>query len=294
MNQSVASRIFDVFNIILMALLAFICLYPMVYVLFSSVSNPSFLMMRSGLMLWPAGFTLEGYALVFRNPIILTAYRNTAIYLFAGTAIQIVMTSIAAYVLSRRTFFFRNAMAMIIVFTMYFSGGMIPFYLTVKETLGLYNNIWPMILPGAISTWNLIIMRTSFRNIPESLEESAHLDGAGHLTVLFRIIIPLSLPVMAVMVLYYAVGHWNSWFNALLFLRDRSLFPLQLILREILIANSTTEFMEVTQVDQTMKDDYRLLVQYATIIVATVPILLSYPFLQRYFIKGIMIGAIKG
>ncbi len=294
MKQSLSGRVFDIMNAVLMIVLAVICIYPMVYVLLSSVSNPSYLMMRSGVMLWPRGFTLEGYGLVFRNPNILIAYRNTAVYLLTGTALQMVMTSIAAYVLSRKTFFFRNALSLIIVFTMYFGGGMIPYYLTIKETLGMYNSLAAMIIPGAISTWNLIIMRTSFQSIPASLEESASLDGASHLTILFRIIVPLSMPTMAVITLYYAVGHWNSWFNALLFLRDRSRFPLQLILREILITNQTIELLDVTQVDQMMKDDYRRLVQYCTIIVATVPILLAYPFLQRFFVKGIMVGALKG
>lgn len=193
--------------------------------------------------------------------------------------------------ISRKSLRFKKPIMLFIVFTMYFNGGLIPYYFTVKD-LGLINSIWALIIPSSVSTFNLIIMRTSFEAIPDSLEESAKLDGANDFTILFRIIIPLAKPVIAVMVLYYGVSHWNAWFNAMLFLRDRALYPLQLILREILIKSDTASMTgganaaDVAQMSETLK--------YATIMVATVPILCLYPFLQKYFVKGVMVGAIKG
>ena len=190
-------------------------------------------------MLKPLGFSLEAYKLVFENPMILTGYRNTLFYVTVGTSINLLMTSLSAYVLSRKNVMFKNAM-MMVVFTMFFSGGLIPFYLTVRE-LGLSDSMWAVILPTAMSTYNMIVMRTAFTAIPDSLEESARIDGANDFTILFRIILPLSLPVVAVMILFYAVGHWNAWFNAMIFLRTRDKYPLQIVLREILIASSTDD-----------------------------------------------------
>jgi len=190
-------------------------------------------------LLKPLGFSLEAYKLVFENPMILTGYRNTLFYVTVGTSINLLMTSLSAYVLSRKNVMFKNAM-MMVVFTMFFSGGLIPFYLTVRE-LGLSDSMWAVILPTAMSTYNMIVMRTAFTAIPDSLEESARIDGANDFTILFRIILPLSLPVVAVMILFYAVGHWNAWFNAMIFLRTRDKYPLQIVLREILIASSTDD-----------------------------------------------------
>ncbi len=241
-------------------------------------------------MLKPLGFSLEAYKLVFENPMILTGYRNTLFYVTVGTSINLLMTSLSAYVLSRKNVMFKNAM-MMVVFTMFFSGGLIPFYLTVRE-LGLSDSMWAVILPTAMSTYNMIVMRTAFTAIPDSLEESARIDGANDFTILFRIILPLSLPVVAVMILFYAVGHWNAWFNAMIFLRTRDKYPLQIVLREILIASSTDDM--TTNVDSLDKEPLGETIKYATIIVATLPILMVYPFLQKYFVQGIMIGALKG
>jgi putative aldouronate transport system permease protein len=201
------------------------------------------------------------------------------------------MTSFGAYALSRQHVMWKNPVMFLIVFTMFFSGGLIPTYLLIQD-LGMLNTRWALIIPSAMSAYNLIIMRTSFQSVPVSLEESAKLDGASDFTVLFRVILPLSMPVVAVMILFYGVAHWNSWFSALIYLRKRELYPLQLILREILITSSTESMM--TSVGGADKTPIGETIKYATIIVATGPILLLYPFLQKYFVKGVMIGAIKG
>jgi putative aldouronate transport system permease protein len=239
------------------------------------------------------GFTLKGYELVLKNPEIAKGYINTMIYVLFGTAVNISLTTLGAFVLSKRGLFWGKAIMMFVTFTMFFSGGLVPFFLVVQK-LGMLDSRLSMIIPGAISVWNLIVMRTSFQNIPVSLEESAKLDGASDLTVLFRIILPVSKAIIAVMTLFYAVGHWNEWFYASIFLRDRKMFPLQLILREILIKNDVSNMMEIKNFSEMGKQSmYQMLVQYSTIIVATVPILLVYPFLQKYFVKGVMIGSIK-
>ncbi|MFU0799298.1 MAG: carbohydrate ABC transporter permease [Xylanivirga thermophila] len=293
-KRTTGEKVFDVINVIIMILLMISCLYPMLYVLFASISDPKALSQHRGILLKPLGFTLKGYDLVFSNPNISSGYINTIFYVIIGTAINIFMTSLGAYVLSRRDLYWRKLITFLITFTMFFGGGLIPYYLLVQK-LGLINTRAAMIIPGAVSTWNLIVMRTSFLSIPDSLEESARLDGANDFTILFKIILPLSKATIAVMTLFYAVGHWNEWFNAMIFLRDRELFPLQLILREILITNDTKDMTIITDASQLGEQDiYKSLVQYCTIIVATVPILFIYPFLQKYFVKGVMIGSVKG
>lgn len=267
-----------------------ITLYPFYYVLMASVSDSNLLIGHSGLLLAPLGFQWDAFVKVLENPNILTGYSNTIIILVLGTALNLLMTTIGAYALSRK-FMLRKSIMLGIIFTMYFSGGLIPNYLLVYKWLHLGNSYWALIVPSAISTWNLIIMRTSFEGIPESLLESARIDGAGEWRILSGIVVPLSMPVIAVMVLYYGVGHWNSWFNAMLYIRDRNLFPLQLILREILVQNSTDSMMTGTSAaDQQAIGES---IKYATIMVATLPVLLVYPFLQKYFVKGVMVGAIK-
>lgn len=275
-----------------MVLLMIACLYPVLYVAFASVSLPDKIVAHRGFLLYPLGFTLDSYRLVFENPNIAIGYINTLILLVVGTSVNLFLTTLGAYGLSRKKFKPRNVIMLGIVFTMMFKGGLIPLYLLVRD-LNLLDSRGALILPTAVSAWNLIIMRTYFLGIPESLEESAYVDGANDWTILFRVMIPLATPVIAVMVLFYGVNHWNGWFHALIFLRDRSLYPLQIILREILIANDTTSMttnvqnsVDAAQIGETIK--------YATIMVATLPILFIYPLLQRYFIKGVMIGAIKG
>lgn len=291
-KESPSRKAFNVFNIIFMLFMIVITLYPLLYVVFASLSDSNELMKHSGLLLKPVGFSWAAYKAVFQNPNILQGYKNTIIVLISSVAVSMFLTCLAAYVLSRKNVLFNGAITFIIMFTMFFSGGMIPTYLLVNN-LGLTNTYWALILPTAISTYNMIIMRTGFAAIPESLEESAKIDGANHFTILFKIVIPLAKPTMAVIVLYYAVACWNSWFNAMIYLQKRrDLQPLQLILRGILIENDTSSMQDgnVGQDTESVAET----IKYAVIVVATLPILAIYPFLQKYFIKGIMIGAVKG
>jgi len=297
-KRSLSERAFDIFNVLLMLILSFMFLYPFLYVVFASFSNPELLVKHKGLLLLPEGFTLQGYTFVFRNPNIYSGYLNTIYYVVVGTLYNMVMTCLGAYVLSRKDWLLKTPMMVMITFTMFFSGGLIPSFILVKN-LGMMNTRAALIIPGAISTYNMIIMRTSFMQIPSGLEESAKLDGANDLQILWHVVLPVSKAVLAVITLFYAVGHWNSWFNASIYLRKRELFPLQLILREILIENNTSAMLDNASA-QTLQDLatnkawYKELVQYSTIVVSTVPILFIYPFVQKYFVKGVMIGSIKG
>jgi putative aldouronate transport system permease protein len=284
-------RIFNVINYTFLVLLVIATLYPLLYVLFASFSDSSQLLANKGLLWKPVGFSLDAYKSVLANPGIGIGFRNTLFIVVFGVIVNLFMTALGAYVLSRKNVMWNKVFMFFIVFTMFFGGGLIPLYLIVKG-VGLLDSLWSTILPFAISTFNLIIMRTSFMGIPDSLEESAKIDGANHFTILFRIIIPLSMPVIAVMILYYAVDKWNGWFYASVFIKSRELFPLQLVLREILIANST----ESMSAGASAGDRFQIgeTIKYATIMVATIPILCIYPFLQRYFVKGVMVGSLKG
>lgn len=290
-RKSFGERLFDVINAVLLFGLVVITLYPVIYVFFSSISNPGQLAAFRGILLFPQGFSTAAYDAVFANPNIITGYRNTIFYVVAGTAINLIMTCLGAYGLSRSNVMWRRPISLLIVFTLFFGGGLIPTYLLVARTLDWIDNPLALLIPGAISTWNLMVLRTAFEAVPVSLEEAARIDGANDFTILFRVVIPLSLPAIAVVTLFYVVGHWNAYFSALIYLRDRGLYPLQLILREILIANQTGDMTTGT-----MGGDLEPIgetIKYATIIVATVPVLFVYPFLQRYFVKGVMIGAVK-
>ncbi|WNQ11863.1 carbohydrate ABC transporter permease [Paenibacillus aurantius] len=284
-------RLFQLVNNTLLLILCLVTLYPFLYVLFASLSEADRLVQHRGLLMYPLGFSFQAYELVFNNPMLIRGYLNTLFYVVVGTAFNIFMTALGAYGLSRQSLMLKNPIMMMIVFTMFFGGGLIPTYLLVSE-LGMLNSRWALIIPSAISTYNLIIMRTAFQGISVHLEEAAKIDGANDYTILFRLILPLSLPVIAVMVLFYGVSHWNSWFTALVYLRDRDLFPLQLVLREILITSSTDAM--TTDVQGMDKAGISEVIKYAMIIVSTVPILFLYPFLQKYFVKGVLIGAVKG
>jgi putative aldouronate transport system permease protein len=283
--------LFGLGNVAFLMVLMVVTLYPLLYVLFASLSNANELTQHRGLLFAPLDLTFEAYRRVLQNPMILTGYRNTLFIVIVGTSLNVLMTALGAYALSRRNVMFRNPVMFLIVFTMFFSGGLIPTYLLVGQTLQMQNTLWALIVPGAVNTLNLIIMRTAFAAVPVSLEEAARMDGANDWTILFRIVLPLSWPVVAVMILFYGVAHWNAFFSALVYIRDRDLYPLQLVLREILISsnvqNMTTDVAsgDVQAIGETIK--------YATIIVATLPILVVYPYLQRYFVKGVTIGAIK-
>ena len=294
-KQSVTGYIFDSANYLFLIIFSFLCLYPFLHVVFASFSTPAGLNSSFGIMLGPQGFNLKGYELTFKFNGIVTGYLNTTLYVTLGTALNVFFTGLLAYVLASKSYW-KKYMMIIVVFTMFFNGGLIPTFLLVRS-LGLLNTRSAMLFPTLISAWNLIIMRTYFMSLPSSLEESARIDGASPYRVFFSIIVPLSAPVIAVMVLYYGVGHWNSWFNALIYLRNRKLFPLQLFLREILIQNvftaevagglRPTNYRIATDVNEEI-------LKNAFIVIATIPIILLYPLLQRYFIKGVMIGALKG
>jgi putative aldouronate transport system permease protein len=291
-KRDLGELLFDYGNVLFMIGLIIMTLYPMLYVLFASLSDPALLAQHRGLLAGPVGFSMGAYQRVFENPMILIGYRNTIFYVVTGTIINILMTTLGAYVLSRQNLLWKKPILLLIIFTMFFNGGLIPTFLLVGRSLGMINSPLALILPGAIFTYNLIIMRTSFQQVPFEYEEAARIDGANDLQILTHVYLPMVKPVIAVMVLFYAVAHWNSFFPAMIYLRSRELYPLQLVLREILLANSVQNMTtnvaggDVEMVGETIK--------YATIVVATVPILLIYPFLQRYFVKGVMIGGIKG
>lgn len=293
-RMSLGDRIFDSINVVLLGLLALITIYPLVYVLSASFSDP--VSVASGdMILWPVNLTLENYEEVFKNQSIITGYRNSLIILVSGTALNLVMTVLAAFPMSRRDLWGRNVMMKLMTFTMFFSGGLIPTYLLITRTLGLMNSWLALILPGAISVYNMIIMRTYFQtSIPYELQEAADIDGCSPFGVLIRIILPLSGPILAVIGLYYGVGHWNSYFSALLYINREELQPLQLYLRRVLTLNSNQSLLS-TGSDEAARQAMRAeTIKYAVIVVSSVPMLVIYPFVQKFFVKGVMIGAIKG
>ena len=283
-------QIFDIVNYIFMLLVIFITLYPVIYVVFASLSDSNKLMRHSGFLFFPVGFSVGAYKGVFENPLIVSGYINTIIYVLMGLAISMTITIFAAYALSRNRIKLKSFVWKMIVITMYFSGGIVPYYLLLKG-IGLYNNIWAAVLPTVFAPLNLIIMRSSFENIPVSLEEACEIDGGNECTKLFRVVLPLSMPTISVILLYYAVAMWNNWFMPSLLLRERELYPLQLILREILITKSADDMMIDTGIGE--RAALYESIKYATIVVSTIPILCVYPFLQKYFVKGVMIGGVK-
>jgi len=289
-KRSFGERAFAVFNYIFLGFIMLLCFYPVWYVLVASFSDSNLLMQHSGLLFKSLGFNVDAYVKVFQNPMILKGYANTLFILVVGVVFDIIMTSLGAYFLSRKNVMFKKPIMMLIMFTMFFSGGMIPFYLNLRD-LHLTKTLWGLIIPFMISTYNMIILRTSFESLPDSLIEAAQIDGASHFKILARIVLPLSKAILAVMVLYYGVGIWNAWFWASAIIRDREQYPLQVILREILLQNDVGSMS--TGVSVADQEAVGMTIKYATIVVATVPILCVYPFLQRYFTKGVMIGAVK-
>lgn len=289
-HASTGRKIFCVINYLFLILFGLVCVLPMWHVICASLSDPMELSTKKGLILWPLGqANIQGYVLMFGNKSILNGFLNTLFYVGVGTLVNVVLTFMGAYVLSRKNFLYRNVIMALISFTMLFNGGMIPTYVVVSK-LGLYNSRLALILPTAISVFNLIVMRTSIQEIPESLVESATLDGASHWRIMWSIILPVSKATIAVIALFYAVTNWNSWFNAMLYLQDRNKYPLQLIMREIVMQNTQGTSSSLS----TLTDVYRPLVKYAVIVFSTLPILAVYPFAQKYFVKGVMVGSIKG
>ena len=287
-----SSYITDAIIVIIMLALMFITVYPLLYTVFASFSDAKQLLKLEGPMWWPLEpFTLRGYELTFQNAKLVPSIFNTLFYVIVGTLGGLVITGMAAFVVSRKNFMLKNIIMKLIMFTMFFSGGIIPLFFVVRQ-IGIYDTRWAFLLPWIMSAYNMIIMRTFFLGIPESLEESATLDGATDLQIFFKIYVPLSTAVIAVIAMYYGVAWWNSWYQSLVFQPSNSLWPLQMVLREVLITNTKSATTDVTSMAE---ESYtRELVKYCTVVVSTVPILIIYPFLQRYFVKGVMIGAVKG
>lgn len=284
-------KVFDIFNICFMILLCVAMFYPMWHVLVASFSDAGELAMKNGILLKPAGFSLDAYRGMFKHPLIIKGYLNSIFILISSVFVSMILTIICAYVLSRKGVMWNSFFNKMIVFTMFVNGGMIATYLLVTRTLMLNDSFWAIILPGAINVQNMIIMRTSFQGIPDSLHEAADIDGATQWQILWKVVLPLSKSILAVITLYYSVTIWNAWFNASIYLSTREKYPLQLILREILIANNTDAMAGAGGQDQASIAET---IKYATIVGATLPILCVYPFLQKHFTKGVMIGAVKG
>ncbi len=280
-------------NYTLISVFCLIVALPIWYIIVSSFSSGRAIL-QNRVFLWPVEPTLNGYNTVFSHKYILSGYKNSIVYTVLGTLINLVVTTVCAYPLSRKDFPFRKFFMILMTLTMYFGGGLIPTYL-VNINLGLLNNLWVMIIPGAMSVYNMILVRTFMINsIPGELFEAASIDGCSDAYYFFAIMLPLMKPILAVITLYYAVGHWNSYFSAMIYLNDKNLFPLQLILREILVASRVS--LEDIHDAEALKTLVGLeaLLKYALIIVATVPILCVYPFVQKYFVKGVMVGSLKG
>lgn len=292
-KKSIGSRIFDFLNTIFLIIFSIITIYPFIYVMFASFSDPSRLMAHRGALLFPLGFTLGGYKLAFRSDAILKGYMVTGFLVIVGTFCSLFMTAVFAYVLSKRDLLWGRFLTIMVLITMYFSGGMIPSFIVVKS-LGLYDSLWALIFPNVISTFLLIIMRTAIRGVPDSLEESARLDGASEIIILIRIIIPMILPTIAALGLFMAVGYWNSWSNALIYIKTPSKYPLQLVLRTILIQNDASSQIATAGYSGYEQEEYKRLMKYSTVMISIVPIMCIYPFIQKYFTSGVMIGAIKG
>ncbi|GHV92049.1 sugar ABC transporter permease [Spirochaetia bacterium] len=292
-GQSKGDRVFYAVNDTLLFLAFLVVLYPLVYIVSSSFSSGS-AVSTGRVVLWPVDFSLEGYKTAFEYPMIVSGFQNTFFYMIAGTLINLVMTVLAAYPLSRPKMKFRGILMFLFTFTMIFSGGLIPDYMLMQK-LHMVNTRWAMLMPGAIGVFNLIICRTFFQsNIPEELYESASMDGCNHIRFLANVVLPLSKPILAVLTLYYAVGHWNAYFNAFIYLSDRAKFPLQIILREILVMNMIDPSSVFDPELAASKYGLADLLKYALIVVSTVPFMIAYPFVAKHFVKGALSGAVKG
>lgn len=297
-SNSPSDKAFDIVNIFIMVVLSFIFVWPLWFVIISSFSNP-FDVWKGNVLLWPSGFTLKGYTEMFRYEPIWIGYRNNIFYTVVGTLINMVMTVLCAYPLSRKDWLPRKFWLKYCLITMYISGGLIPTYLVIRN-LHMTNTIWAMMIPGALSFYNALIVRSYFSNsIPNDLQEAAELDGANPMQYLVRVVLPLSKPVLAVVCLYYAVGHWNDYYTALIYISDRRLIPLQTALREVLISSASianllhnADSNTAMQMQQRMELAQSL--KYTSIIAGIIPMMIVYPFVQKYFVKGVMVGAIKG
>ena len=282
---SPSRRAFLIINTIVLILISAVMLYPAIYVIAASFSEETAIL-KGDVFLYPVRVHVKAYQKVFQYPMLWESYRNTLIYTTLGTAINLTLTVFGAWALSQRKMVGRRFLTLMCTFTMFFGGGMIPTFLVVKE-LGLLNTIWGILLPSAVSTYNMILMRTFFRQIPQSLVEAAELDGCRDFGVLFKIVLPLSLASLMTIGMFYAVAHWNSYFTAVLYLSKPELYPLQIILRQVVLMNEIVE--NASSNEEVMAEG----IKYATIVVAMLPMLCIYPFVQRYFVKGVMVGSVK-
>ncbi|NHC40523.1 carbohydrate ABC transporter permease [Bacillus sp. MM2020_1] len=292
-RKSKEDKVFDIINFFLVAIILLLIVYPLYFIVIASISDPN-MIYEGKVWLLPKELTLEGYQRIFGDSKIWLGYKNSIIYTLVGTIVNVSFTLMAAYALSRKDLYGRNVIMFLFLMTMFFSGGLIPTYLVVKN-LGLLNTMWALILPKAVAVWNVIVAKTFFESsIPNELLEAARIDGCSDVKFFWKIVLPLSKPIVAVMVLFYAVGHWNSYFDALIYLNNENLYPLQLILRNILIQNQASTMM-ISDLDSlAAKQRVSELIKYGVIIVASIPLLIVYPFVQKYFVKGVMIGGIKG
>lgn len=288
-----SDKVFQILNIVFLVAILAITLYPLIFVLSASITEPEYLL-KGEIWLFPKGVTFESYMRVFKNQDILRGYWNTIKYTVVGTTLNLIMTICAAYPLSRKDFYGRGVVTAMMIFTMFFSGGLIPRFLLVRD-LGMYNTMWALILPGAVSVWNITIMRTFFQtSVPYEIQEAAMIDGCSNIGILTKVVLPLSMPIISVMIMFYSVGHWNAYFNALIYLTDRAMYPLQVILREILIQQNMGDmasFIDEGIIRQMMLAEG---LKYAVVVVANLPVLMIYPLIQKHFAKGMMLGGLKG
>jgi putative aldouronate transport system permease protein len=294
-QETRSDQIFTVVNNTVLFCFLIVVLYPLLYIVSASFSSPQ-AVIAGKVWFFPVDVSLEGYKAIFKHKLIVSGFLNSIFYTVCGTMLNVVLTVLAAYPLSRKDFFGRNFFMFLFVFTMMFSGGLIPTFLLVKN-LGLLDTRLAMILPAALAVWNVIITRTYFQTtIPTEMLEAAQLDGCSDMRFLWRIVIPLSGPILAVIALFYAVGHWNQFFNALIYLKSQTLFPLQIILRDILVQNDISSDLLVSTdaKEAAAREGLRVLLKFSLIVVSTIPLLIVYPFVQKHFVKGIMIGSLKG
>lgn len=293
-RDTMADRIFNIINLTLLGIISLIVLYPLYFILVASVTDP--MIVNNGTVLfYPVKWYFKGYEKIFQYDQLWTGYWNSLVYMVLGTNINLIITIPGAYALSRKDMVGRGVLLKVFAFTMFFSGGLIPSYL-INSSLGLRDNLWSMIIPTGLSVWNLIIARSFFEsNLPGELLDAGHIDGCSDFRYFFQIALPLSKALLAVITLFYAVGHWNSYFHALIYLNKESQFPLQLVLRNLLLVNQVTN-SSMTSDLMNMADKIRIAEQlkYGIIVVASAPLLILYPFLQRYFVQGVLVGSIKG
>ena len=288
-DRSVSAKVFEAVVHIVMICVVLLTLLPVIHVISISFSSAAAIS-RGDVGLWPVEFSVSAYTAIFKSGNGPRSFLNSVYYTALGTAINMLLTTMMAYPLSRTYLTFRKFYNVLVLITMFFSGGLIPTFLTVKN-LGLYNTVWAIALPGAISTWNLIIMRTFFMGLPAELEESAQLDGANDFTIFARIILPLSKASIATIALFYGVGHWNNWFSGMIYFKNSKSYPLQTILRSIVINSEVSDEITVDEVINSISAEG---IKYSTLVVSMVPMMAVYPFIQKYFVKGVMIGSLKG